>query len=92
MVKKVLAEIVKMECFNHPNVVPLMGVCLEAVAISIVMPRMVGSLLDYLRNNRERLKPLTSNSEVYTVEIEIQHFIACVTTTVLLHVFWIFIK
>ena len=63
-VKKVMDEITKMECLNHPNVMSLLGVCLEEVAIGIVMPRMAESLLDYLRNNRKRLKPLSSNSEV----------------------------
>jgi len=57
-------EIIKMESLDHPNVMSLLGVCMEDVSISIVMPRMAESLLDYLRNKRERLKPVTTNSEV----------------------------
>ena len=63
-VKKVIDEVSKMECLNHPNVMPLVGVCMsmeETITVGIVMPRMKESLLDYLRENRETLKPKTTD-------------------------------
>ncbi len=44
-------EILKMKDFNHPHVMPLIGVCLDAgPGVSMVMPHMTnGSVLDYLR-------------------------------------------
>ena len=52
-----LAEIVKMENLNHPNVMPLIGVCIdEEHGMSIVMPFMAnGSLLMYLKRERDCL-------------------------------------
>ena len=46
-----------MSRFNHPHVMGLTGVCLDAgTAPYIVMPYMAnGCLLDYLRNERENL-------------------------------------
>ncbi len=46
-----------MECLCHPNVMSLTGISVEhSTNISIVMPRMKTSLLDYLRDNRENLR------------------------------------
>ena len=47
----------KMKQFNHPNVMTLIGVCLNAgPAPYIVMPFMAnGSLLSYLRKERPNL-------------------------------------
>ena len=60
-----VAEITKMKDFQHPNVMTLIGVCLDAgPGVSIVMPFMAnGSLLDYLKNERERLY-LSETSEI----------------------------
>ena len=46
-----------MEELDHPNVLPLRGVCLDGgPAPYIIMPFMAnGSLLDYLKKNRESL-------------------------------------
>ena len=51
-------EIIKMREFTHPYLLPLIGVCLDAgPGVSIVMPLMInGSLLDYLKNERQNLK------------------------------------
>ncbi len=51
-------EIIKMKDFDHPHVMPLIGVCLDAgPGMSMVMPYMAnGSLLDYLKKNRSDLK------------------------------------
>ena len=56
-VEKMLAEIAKMENLNHPNVMPLIGVCIDAEhGMSIVMPFMAnGSLLGYLKRERNSL-------------------------------------
>ena len=52
-----IAEINKMDNLRHPNVMPLLGVCLDAGnVISIVMPFMAnGSLLSYLKKQRPKL-------------------------------------
>ena len=56
--------------FNHPNVMSLVGVCMDpsdhgsSAGPSMVMPFMVkGSLLDYLRKEANHLKA-TIESEV----------------------------
>ena len=52
-----MEESVKMKQFKHPNVMNLIGVCLNAgPAPYIVMPFMAnGSLLCYLRKERQNL-------------------------------------
>ena len=64
-VQDMVAEITKMKDFQHPNVMTLIGVCLDAgPGVSIVMPFMAnGSLLDYLKNERKSLF-LSENSEI----------------------------
>ena len=56
-INKLMEESVKMKQFNHPNVMNLIGVCLNAgPAPYIVMPFMAnGSLLSYLRKERPNL-------------------------------------
>lgn len=60
-IQNVSAEILKMKKFDHPNVMPLIGVCMgpsdsDASGPCIVMPFMAkGSLLDYLRKEGENL-------------------------------------
>ena len=49
-------ESLKMSKFNHPNVMKLVGVCIDRDTPYIVMPYMAyGSLLSCLRKNREDL-------------------------------------
>jgi len=52
-----MEESVKMKHFNHPNVMNLIGVCIDAgPAPYIIMPFMAnGSLLFYLRKERPNL-------------------------------------
>ena len=48
--------------FNHPNVMSLIGLCIEGEMPLLIMPFMSnGSLLDYVRQNREKL--FTENSD-----------------------------
>ena len=57
-VQNMLSEVKKMSKLGqHPNVMPLLGVCMDAGAgVSLVMPYMEqGSLLDYLRRERSNL-------------------------------------
>ena len=56
-VKKLVNEIIKMQEFNYPHVMPLIGVCLDTgPGVSMVMPFMTnGSLLDYLKKERSSL-------------------------------------
>lgn len=57
MIQGLLNECTKMSSFDHPNVLPLVGVCVDGgTAPFIIMPYMDnGSLLAYLRKNRELL-------------------------------------
>ena len=66
--EKVIAEINKMKNLYHPNIMPLVGVCLDdGKGISIVMPYMAnGNLLDYLKKERAHLY-LKSDVELSTV-------------------------
>ena len=65
--KDLLKECVKMSEFDHPNVLKLIGVCLDGgPAPYIIMPFMEnGSLLAYLKENRESLlfEPGSSNPD-----------------------------
>ena len=58
--ENMVSEIIKMQQFNHPHVMPLIGVCLDTgPGVSIVMPFMTnGSLLDYLKKERRSLEPM----------------------------------
>ena len=57
LVTDMLKECVKMEGLDHPNVLTMLGVCLDGgPAPYIVMPFMAnGSLLSFLRDERENL-------------------------------------
>ena len=52
-----MEESIKMSKFNHPNVMKLIGVCIEkGTSPFIVMPYMAyGSLLSYLKKKRAEL-------------------------------------
>ena len=65
-----LSEVVKMSELSHPNIMSLVGVCVNSSrGPSIVMPYMAnGSLLDYLRRERESLY-LDFNAETNTVSV-----------------------
>ena len=65
-IKNMMDESVKMKHFNHPNVISLMGVCVDAgPAPYIVMPFMAnGSLLSFLKKNRSELMlPVTIDED-----------------------------
>ena len=68
-VKQMLKECSKMEKFDHPNVLTIIGVCLDGgPAPFIIMPYMTnGSLLAYLRKNRETLVVSYDNKETEEV-------------------------
>ena len=57
-VQSMVCEVNKMHDFNHPHVMSLIGVCLDAgPGIAIVMPYMSnGSLVDYLKKERGSLE------------------------------------
>ena len=57
LVKNLLLECTRMSEFDHPNVLTLIGVCLDGgPAPYIVMPFMFnGSLLSYLKKERDNL-------------------------------------
>ncbi len=55
--QSMLSEISQMKDLSHPNVMSLLGVCINAAqGLSIIMPYMAnGSLLDYLKKERKTL-------------------------------------
>ncbi|XP_064398798.1 hepatocyte growth factor receptor-like [Halichondria panicea] len=57
-VQSMVCEVKKMQDFDYPHVMSLIGVCLDASpGIAIVMPYMTnGSLLDYLKRERSSLE------------------------------------
>ena len=64
---ELLKECIRMQDFDHPNILKLIGVCLDGgPAPYIVMPYLSnGSLLSYLKKNREEfvLDPKTTDLE-----------------------------
>ena len=54
-VNELMEECLQMKSFQHPNVMNLLGVCLDAgPAPYLILPYMAnGNLLSYLKNNRE---------------------------------------
>ena len=71
MVKDMLKECSRMSKFNHINVLTLRGVCLDGgPAPYIIMPFMAnGSLLAYLKQNRNTVVVLHNNQEDYEDEV-----------------------
>ena len=60
-------EVLKMQSFNHPHVMTLIGVCLDA-GLALVMPYMAnGSLLAYVKQERPNLD-LTDDAEMNAVK------------------------
>ena len=54
--EKLMKEVSTMSEFKHPNVMPLIGVCFDKEAPLVIMPFMMnGSVLDYVKHNRESL-------------------------------------
>ena len=72
-VRSMMTEILKMKDFDHPNVMTLIGVCLDAgPGISIIMPFVAnGSLHSYLNKERDNLD-LNDDKEIDMVSKNIQ--------------------
>ena len=72
--------------FQHPNVMSLIGVCLDAgPGVSIVMPFMAnGSLLDYLKKERASLY-LSEIDEIDEVHIHVHDIKSHTPTTIYDH-------
>ena len=68
-VQSMMDEVLKMQSFNHPHVMTLIGVCLDAgPGLALVMPYMAnGSLLAYLKKERPNLY-LTDDDELDAVK------------------------
>ncbi len=66
LVTDLLKECAKMKELDHPNILPLRGVCLDGgPAPYIIMPFMVnGSLLGHLKENRESLVIDSSSTDL----------------------------
>ena len=65
-IKDLVAESAIMKTFHHPNVLPLLGVCIDyddEDVLKIVIPFMInGDLRNFLKNNRVA----TNNIREYT--------------------------
>ena len=58
-----------MKDFNHPHIMPLIGVCLDA-GVGVVMPYMAnGSVLSYLKKERKTLL-LQDEADMEEVRVE----------------------
>jgi len=69
-IRNMMDESVKMKRFNHPNIINLIGVCVDAgPAPYIVMPFMDnGSLLSFLKKNRSELMlPVTVDEDTVRI-------------------------
>ena len=68
-VESMVDEIIKMQEFDHPHVLSLIGVCLDTgPGISMVMPYMTnGSLLEYLKKERSNLEIMEDDPDNYKV-------------------------
>ena len=68
-VQSMMDEVLKMQSFDHPHVMTLIGVCLDAgPGLALVMPYMAnGSLLAYLKKERPNLD-LTDDAELDAVK------------------------
>ena len=76
-VKDMMKECSKMSQFDHPNVLPLVGVCVDGgPAPYIIMPYMAnGSLLAYLKKNRKSLVIYNENNDdEYNHDVSLSHY------------------
>ena len=66
-VEELLKECTKMKDLNHPNILGLLGICLDGgPAPFIITPFMEnGSLLSYLRKNRNMFSPTEDDVTSY---------------------------
>ena len=76
--KSLVEESLVMVHLNHPNVVKLIGVCIDKQNTPyIVMPYMsLGSLLSYLRKNREEL--MVNSNEGNCERVKIYQSCVCI--------------
>ena len=66
--KKLMKELTTMLSFDHPNVLSLIGMCLDRKAPLIIMPFMSnGSVLDYVRQHKQELFLCTENSDTEVI-------------------------
>ena len=67
--ERLLKEVTLMLTFSHPNVMPLIGLCLDQETPLIIMPFMSkGNLLQYVREHRVNLY-LTESGDINQVAI-----------------------
>ena len=80
-VNEIMKESIKMKHFDHPNVLHLIGVCLDAgPAPYVVMPYMAnGSLLQYLKRERSSVMLAVGTDE------DVVSFIHNVETCMCMH-------
>ena len=68
--ERLLKEVTLMVDFSHPNIMPLIGFCLDQETPLIIMPFMSkGNILQYVREHKENLY-LTESSNTEQVMIQ----------------------
>ena len=68
--KRLMKELTTMLSFDHPNVMTLIGMCLDRKAPLIIMPFMSnGSVLDYVRKHKHELFLTNENPDTEVIGI-----------------------
>ena len=63
-----MKELTTMLSFDHPNVMTLIGMCLDRKAPLIIMPFMSnGSVLEYVRKHKHELLLTTESSDTEVI-------------------------
>ena len=68
--KRLMKELTTMLSFDHPNVMMLIGMCMDRTAPLIIMPFMSnGSVLEYVRQHKHELFLTIENPDTEVVSI-----------------------
>ena len=69
--RALLKEVTTMLSFDHPNVMLLIGICLDTSAPLIIMPFMAnGSVLEYVKSHKEELHHSANGNEEEQVHMK----------------------
>ena len=86
-----------MKTFHHPNVLPLLGVCIDyddEDALKIIIPFMVnGDLRNFLKNNRvapnniQEYPEVRTHTHIYILYIYTHVYTYCILIIVISHIY-----
>jgi len=87
-VKKLTKEVMTMLSFDHPNVMSLIGVCLNREMPLLIMPFMTnGSVLEYVKHNKEEF---LLTSEATEAQVGRQKEKQCMYISQCMHIYYSF--